>query len=56
MGIIIIGTIVGVCILAGLCSRMFLGDDNIVEEFAEEVIKEEVGISVDLSPNSPEVK
>lgn len=28
--------------------------DNIVEEVAEEVIKDETGIKVDLTPSSPE--
>lgn len=48
--IIIIGTIVGVCVLAGLVSQCFLGKDNVVEEEAESIIKEETGISIDLSP------
>lgn len=29
-------------------------DDNAVEEIAEEVIKKETGVDVDLTPNSPE--
>lgn len=29
-------------------------DDNPVEEIAEEVIKKETGVDIDLSPNSPE--
>lgn len=31
-------------------------DDNVVEELAEKVIKEETGADVDLSPSSPEKK
>lgn len=31
-------------------------DDNPVEEVAEDIIKKETGVDVDLSPNSPEKK
>jgi hypothetical protein len=34
----------------------FKSDDNPVEEIAEEVIKNEIGKEVDLSPKSPEKK
>lgn len=48
------------CSLASLSScepinRYFgLQDDNVIEEMAEVAIKMETGISVDLTPNSPE--
>ena len=31
-----------------------LKDDNPIEEISEEVIKEETGFNIDLTPNSPE--
>lgn len=48
--LIIIGIIVGTCVLAGLASRWILGDDNEIEQAAEKIIKEETGVSIDLSP------
>lgn len=48
---LILATIV---LIIGLGSIYFLGADNVIEEFSEEIIKEEVGINVDLSPQSPE--
>ena len=48
--LIVIATIVGVCVLAGICSSYFFGDDNPVEQVAEKIIQEETGINVDLSP------
>lgn len=33
-----------------------LADDNVVEEIAEMVIKQECGIDIDLTPDSPEIK
>lgn len=50
LSIIIIGTIVGVCVLAGLASRLLYGPDAPIEQFAEEVIEEETGVKIDLSP------
>lgn len=51
-------------ICAALCGLIGVGSyhyfkmpqDNIVEEIAEEVIKKETGIDVDLSPESKEEK
>lgn len=43
-------------IIVGISSAYFLGDDNPVEEIAEEVIQEETGVNIDLTPNSPEPK
>ena len=43
-------------IIVGISSAYFLGDDNPIEEIAEEVIQEETGVNIDLTPNSPEPK
>lgn len=39
-------------ILIGIASNYVLGDDNPIEEVSEEIIKEETGIHIDLTPNS----
>jgi hypothetical protein len=38
----------------GIVSTHFLGDDNIIEECSEEIIKEETGLDLDLTPRSKE--
>lgn len=38
----------------GLLSIYFLHDDNPIEETCEQVIEQNIGIELDLSPNSPE--
>jgi len=38
--------------LIGISSVFFFGKDNPVEEIAEEIIKEETGLDIDLTPNS----
>lgn len=49
--------IVVVSLAVGLISRRFIKEpDNPIEEIAEEVIKKEIGIDIDLSPDSPEDK
>ena len=50
--------IVIMAVLIGLSSVYFLKmkSDNPIEEIAEEVIKNETGADVDLSPTSPEKK
>lgn len=50
LGLVLIITIVGACALAGVVSQIWLGKDNIVEQEAEAIIKEETCVSVDLSP------
>jgi hypothetical protein len=50
LSIIVIVTIVGVCVLAGVISQKFLGPNNPIEEVAESVIKEETGVAVNLTP------
>jgi hypothetical protein len=43
------------CILFTGCSALkHYPEDNIVEEWAEEIIKNETGLDIDLSPWSPE--
>lgn len=48
--------IVAGSVIVGIASTIIfkLKKDNPVEEIAEEVIKEKTGMSIDLSPNSPE--
>ncbi len=41
-------------VIIGLGSVYFYGDDNTVEEISEEILKEETGIDIDLTPSSPE--
>ncbi len=50
----ILGAIIAISILAGLASVYFWGDDNPIEEECEDLIKDEAGIDIDLSPSSPE--
>ncbi len=52
---LIVIIIVSVAVV-GYISTKFLGDDNPVEEIAEEVIESQTGVDVDLTPNSPEKK
>ncbi len=52
--------LIGVVLLLPSCSELNkkfgLPDDNVMEEVAEDVLKEEFGADVDLTPASPEVK
>lgn len=41
-------------VIIGLGSVYFYGDDNAVEEISEEIIREETGIDIDLTPSSLE--
>ncbi len=41
-------------VIIGLGSVYFYGDDNAVEEISEEILKEETGIDIDLTPSSLE--
>jgi hypothetical protein len=40
--------------ILGYYSTLFFGDDNPVEEVAEEIIKVETGLDIDLTPHSRE--
>lgn len=53
-GIVIIIGVIAVCAIGGYVSSRYLGNDNPIEEAAEEVIEEETGLDVDLSPDSKE--
>jgi len=41
--------------LIGISSVFFFGDDNPIEEISEEIIKEETGLDIDLTPHSHEL-
>ena len=41
--------------ILGYYSTLFFGDDNPVEEVAEEIIKIETGLDIDLTPHSHEL-
>lgn len=41
-------------VLVGFVSAYLLGDDNPIEEYSEEIIKEETGLDIDLTPKSKE--
>jgi len=41
-------------VIIGLGSVYFYGDDNAVEEISEEILKQETGIDIDLTPSSLE--
>ena len=44
--------IVLVVTLIGISSNYFLHGDNAIEEISEEIIKEETGVDIDLTPES----
>lgn len=47
--------IVSASLIVGVGSWVFFKkEDNPVEELAEEIIKQETGLDIDLSPQSPE--
>jgi hypothetical protein len=46
--------IVAAAVIIGLLSAYFWYQDNPVEEISEEIIREEIGINLDLTPKSPE--
>lgn len=56
---VLVGCLLCVCV-AGCVSctwlnkKLGLRDDNIIEEAVEEAIKEETGLDVDMTPDSPE--
>lgn len=47
-----IGLIVMISLVIGYISVLVLGNNNSIEEAAENVIKEETGISLELTPDS----
>lgn len=48
---IILIMIVAIVAIAGIVSVKYLGDGNPIEKIAEEVIKEETGLDVNLTPS-----
>jgi hypothetical protein len=54
-GMLVVGILV-VALVAGYVSSRFLGEDNPVEEAAEEVIESQTGMDIDLTPDSQESK
>ena len=49
---IIMIVIVAVVAIAGIVSVKYLGPDNPVEKVAEEIIKDETGVDINLTPTS----
>lgn len=43
-----------IIVFIGIISTKFLGDDNQIEEIAEQIIQDETGLDLDLSPNNKE--
>jgi hypothetical protein len=55
--LIIIAVLAGAAILSTAATKIFgLKEDNDIEEFIEEVIEDQTGIDIDISPSSPEKK
>ena len=53
--LIIIAILAGAAILSSVATKVFkLEDDNTAEEFVEEVIQDQTGLDIDLTPSSPE--
>lgn len=52
LSIVLIITVV--CLFAGMASIKTWGPDNVVEEISEEIIQEETGLDIDLSPSTKE--
>ena len=53
---VMVAIIVGTSILVGIASSyIFKKTDNVVEEIAEKIIKDETGCDIDLSPWNPDM-
>lgn len=52
LGIIIFASIVGAIKL--VYEKFSIPDDNPIEELVEQVIKEQTGLDIDLTPDSPD--
>lgn len=50
----VVFTVLIVVVVVGYLSSFWLGDDNAIEEVAENILEKHVGIDLDLTPNSPE--
>lgn len=55
-GIIITIAIVVGAFTVGIASQYYMGDDNAVEEVAENIIEDQTGVNIDLSPKTKEKK
>ena len=55
-GILITAGIIALSLILGVGSSYYIGDDNPIEEKAEDVIKNQTGLDVDLSPSTKETK
>ena len=53
MNFILIGVLLGVAIIGAVSRFIFKKTDNVVEQMAEKIIKEQTGYKVDLSPDTP---
>lgn len=53
VSLIMIAIILGAVVL-GMVSSNYLDDDNAFEEISEEIIEEQTGFDIDLSPKSKE--
>ena len=45
--LVVLGTVCAI----GILSRVFLGNDNAIEQSAEQIIEDETGLKIDLSPD-----
>lgn len=52
--ICLFGAIASIALLVVSAKYLGLGDDNPIEEAVEEIIKENTGLEVDLTPLTPE--
>ena len=53
-GTIIFIIFVSLCAISGVVSKYWLGDDNVIEQAAEALIEQELGIEIDLSADTEE--
>lgn len=53
-GLIVLIVVISLCVIGGVASKHFLGPDNPVEETAEDIIRDQTGLDIDLSPSTPE--
>lgn len=53
--LIILGVLAALALASVAATKAFdLEEDGVVEEFVEEIIEDQTGLSLDLSPSSPE--
>lgn len=55
--LIIIAILAGAAILSAVATKVFnLKDDDVAEEFVEDVIEDYTRLKIDITPSSPEKK